>query len=250
MLTPSNIQNTNGHNGAAAHPPKQVYWAFLPERCIYDKSFNAALRCAYRAGMMRASTPNLYKPFIIEYERTDTARQRLAMQFYAETSNPDDTLVMLDIDHDHPPDIISRLASHDVPIVVPLMFRRGEPHECCAFRRGADGELHHVVTKNLPPGLHEMHAVGTGAIAIQRRVFTALLEAGHKWFFNYTYFDDMRAPSEDLMFCEKVNALGIKMYLDATIETPHLVLNIIDRESHELYMLDNPEEMKAQVIPA
>ena len=148
---------------------------------------------------------------------------------------------MLDVDHDHPPEMMERLVAHDVPIVTPLMFRRGEPFQACAFRRGKDGELHHLA--NFPMGLHRMDAVGTGAIAIQRQVFERLREAGHQWFFKYEYDEQLGSPSEDLYFSKICEQAGIEMYVDTTIESPHITYGFIDRTTHDGFMQDNPDAL-------
>jgi hypothetical protein len=221
---------------------RRVWWAFLPERCIYDLSWKASMQIAYRLGQLSQIYPEQkWEPVWTQYGRTDITRQGLSEVFQQESSRPDDTLIMLDIDHDHPVAVAKRLAAHDLPVVVPLMFRRGEPYDACAFRRGPDNELHHL--RSFDPGVFEMNWVGSGAIAIQRWVFDKLAAAGHKWFFKYEYFDDpQRAPSEDLYFSKICEAAGIKMYVDTTFETRHISLGTIGQDTHEAYVADHPEE--------
>jgi len=214
---------------------KNVWWCVLPERCVYDLSLVAAMKVAYRMGKLG------YRPVWAQYGRTDVTRQGLALAFMEASANPTDTLVMLDIDHDHPAAVVQRIVAHDVPVVVPLMFRRGEPYQACAFRAGPDGVLHHLAT--FPPGLHRMDGVGAGVIAIQRQVFERLRAAGHQWFFRYEYGPNLEAPSEDMYFSKICGEAGIEMYVDTTIETPHIALGLIDQQTHDDYMADNPDAL-------
>ena len=206
---------------------------------MYDKSFHMAMHLSYHAGVMG------YTPIYAAYGRTDVTRQGLCEVFLEKSDRLDDTLVLLDVDHEHPTRIVELLTKNDVPVVVPLMFRRQEPYQCCAFRRDGDGQLHHLAT--FPPGLHRMDAVGSGAVAIQRRALEAFQAAGHKWFFKYEYLDDY-APSEDMYFSKICEASGVEMYVDTTIETPHIGLATVDRDVHDAYLADHPELVEGQAM--
>ena len=223
-------------------PGKRVWYAFLTERCVYDLSAGVMQRVAFQAaqrGYMRIET---------EYGRTDVVRMGLALGFKAVATNPRDTLVMLDVDHDHPANIITRLVAHDVGVVAPLMFRRGEPYEACAFRAGGSptgsgSDIHHLAT--FPPGLYEMAQVGTGAIAIQRWVFDELDRRGlGPWYFRYDYRlgpqGELHMPSEDMHFGELCRKAGIKHYVDLSFESPHVTLGFVDKQTHLDYWADHP----------
>lgn len=221
----------------------KVWWAFLPERCVYEHSLRVAMEIAYKLGRLSCIQPELqFQPIWAGYGRTDLTRQGLCETFYNQSKDPDDVLVMFDIDHQHPTDILQTLVRHKLPIVVPLMFRRGEPYQACAFRRGADGELYHI-GPDFSPGVHEVQAVGSGVIAIQRGVFETLLAAGHRWWWKYEYLEDPnRGPSEDLYFSKICEATGIKMYVDCSVETPHLHIGYINRQTFARFNADNPGE--------
>ena len=196
------------------------------------------MKVAYRMGQLG------WTPLWAEYGRTDVTRQGLALAFLEHSANPNDTLVMLDVDHEHPREVLERLAAHDVPVAAALNFRRGEPYQACAFRRSGVGDLHHLAS--FPPGLHRMDALGTGAIAIQRRVFERLQALGHVWFFKYEYgspTDPLASPSEDMYFSKICEEAGIEMFVDTTIVSPHITLGLIDQDTHEAYMADHPDAM-------
>lgn len=222
---------------------KQVWWGPLPERCIYDVAFQAMQKIAYRMGRLSVQTNLGWIPIYKNYGRTDTSRQGMGEIFMQQSERPDDTLVMLDIDHDHPTNVIQRMVAHNKPVVVPLMFRRQPPFDACAFRIGPDGAWHHVMS--MPPGLHRMDAVGSGVIAIQRQVFEQLRAAGHDWWFKYEYMKDAQGnligPSEDLYFSKICGAAGIEMWVDFDTESPHFDLGTIDRSVKEQYLADHPE---------
>lgn len=221
------------HSPIIVSDDKKVFVAVLPERCMYDLAVQSAMRVMYRAGELG------YVPMWLQYGRTDWNRQSCAEAFLRSTKNDDDTLVMLDIDHDHPKNIVEKLVADDKDVVVPLMFRRGEPYQCCAFRRTPDGVLHHIAT--FPAGLHKMDALGAGALAIKRKVFTTLQAAGHCWFWKYEYKDNLESPSEDLYFSKICGEAGVEMWLDCDIETPHITYGFIDRSTHDEYFADHPE---------
>lgn len=210
---------------------RKVWFCVLDERCIYDVSHKMSRKISYRAGR------NGHIPLYSEYGRTDIVRQGLAVEFMRVSKSPCDTLVMLDVDMDHPSDIIERLVGRNVPVVAPLYFRRGPDYEACAFRRNGDGGLHHLAT--YPPGLHRMDAIGTGAIAIQRHVFDTLRSLGHEWFFKYEYQRNYISPSEDLYFCKICEEANIPMYVDTTIEVPHIGYGFVDRETRAAYEADH-----------
>ncbi len=215
---------------------KRVFYAFLSERCEYDLAGLVRERIAYRAGRRG------YTRIECEYGRTDVRRMGLSLIFKQLARRPTDTLVMLDIDHEHPPDVIERLAAHDVGVVAPLMFRRGEPYEACAFRAGPNGDIQHLA--NFPPGLYEMAQVGTGAIAIQRWVFDELDRQGlGPWYFKYDYrVDDgtLHMPSEDMHFGEICRQAGIPHYVDLSFESPHATIGFVDKQVHLDYWADHP----------
>jgi hypothetical protein len=235
-------------------PEKRVWYAFLSERCEYDLAGNVRERVAYQAGKRG------YLRLQTEYGRTDVTRMGLATVFKAVSTHPTDTLVMLDVDHDHPANVIARLVAHDVGVVAPLMFRRGEPYEACAFRAGPSsfdsasassagsagsggGDIHHLAT--FPPGLYEMAQVGTGAIAIQRWVFDELDRRGlGPWYFIYDYRlgpqGELHMPSEDMHFGELCRKAGIAHYVDLSFESPHVTLGFVDLQTHLDYWADHP----------
>lgn len=225
---------------------KQIWIAFLAERCVYAESLQVSNRLYYRAGARG------YHPIFTGYARTDINRQGVAEAFLENSKSPDDTLVMCDIDHDHALETVERLVGYDKPIVVPLMFRRGEPYDACAFGKDAEGGIHHLASFGV--GLKQVRGVGSGAIAIKRSVFEALQAAGHEFFWKYEYLNaepdkglGKRSPSEDLYFSKICDELGIEMYVDTDMEAPHMLMGYVDRFVHEAFRADHPERFGVTV---
>lgn len=215
--------------------PKQVYWAVLIERTIHQLAFNSLMNVSAHGqqhGYHRLSAP---------YTRPDVVRNLLVEKFLSVTSAPDDTLVMLDNDHIHPDDVLERLLAHDKQVVGALAFRRGEPYFPCAFLRDEQGVMR--VMENYPKGLVEVSLTGTGAIAIQRQVFTQLEDAGYAWpYFRYIYHaGDPVMPSEDIYFGECCESAEIQHYLDTTLVSPHITDSMVDESSWRSWVEDHPE---------
>ncbi len=200
--------------------PKTVYWAALPERtgASSDLTHNALLSVAVRAGQMG------YLCLDLPDTRTDDARNKLCKVFYEATKNPGDTIVMLDVDHPHPYNVVERLVARDVGVVGALAFRRSEPYDPCFFMRAPEGHLVQPDDWNRAiADLEKGTIVGTGAIAIQRWVFEKLTTAGYKWpWFRFTYSEDHEIqPGEDVYFGITCEQVGVPHYCDFTLETPH-----------------------------
>lgn len=221
---------------------KTVYYAILPERCVYDVSLSMAQAITYYC--TRASTKEVeYIPLFPLYNATDVARKIITEEFLHKTDRRHDTLVMLDVDHDHPPEIVVRLAAHNLPVVTSLFFRRTPGYETCAFRLDENGAPMALLC---PPstGVYEMHRVGFGAVAIQRWVFE---EIGDDW---YRVNDaEGRRIGEDFWFSDLCRKKKIKLYVDCGIESPHMSIGFVDRGVHADYQKEN-NQSKPRYVPA
>ena len=211
---------------------KRVFWAVPMERAIVGECVVALMNVAQRAGELG------FHRITINYARTDLARNNIAVAFLQLATDPDDTLVMLDNDHQHPADIIERLVAVDAPVVGALAFRRGEPYDPCFYAREPDGSLHAIVPDG--PGLYECDAIGHAAIAIKRDVFDALGPQTFPWW-RYEYeAGTTYMPSEDLWFCKALNAANVPIHCDASIVTPHLNIGWIDDKTWANYAASQP----------
>lgn len=175
-------------------------------------------------------------PFIrMNYTRTDLARNKFAQHVLASDFTH---LIMLDLDHVHPIDIVQRLMRHfahhpEIQVVGGLNFRRGEPYDPCAFIRGKDRRYYPIAEWD-DDALIRVDAIGTGSIAISRDVFTKIEPP---WFWNdYSRAKDDVWPGEDMGFAEKCQIAGISMYVDTSLTSPHLIDAVVEEESYREFI--------------
>lgn len=169
--------------------------------------------------------------------RVDIARNKLCAEFYTLATSPDDVLVMLDYDHRHPLDAIEKLVAHNRPVVGALYFRRGPPHDPMVFFRDQYGVM--TQPRTWEPRLYRCAAIGTGAIAIQKRVLEQLYQKYGRKVFQYRYTDTVD-PSEDLYFSGLCEQEGIEMWCDMSFVTPHLTVAVVDEHSWHEWLVEHP----------
>jgi hypothetical protein len=209
----------------------KVFWCIPRERTVYGEAFDAFIKVAFEAG---ASLPDSI-PLQLPYARTDQVRTTYAEAFLSMSAGPDDVLVMLDSDMQHPPTVLPHLASHDSehsPVGL-LYCRRGEPWDPCAFNIDltADYPATYQRLVSWEEGLGSIDFVSTGAIAIRRWVFERL-----PWpWFVYQYDPDYwrkwgRWPGEDVYFAKLCMEHGITHWLDTSLISRHLVVESIGAE--------------------
>jgi hypothetical protein len=215
---------------------KKVFWAMLMERNVPLIGATSAIRMAHVAGKLG------YNYLAMPYARTDFARNALAERFMQLSTEPDDTLLMLDNDHDHKIDTLVRLVECNYPFVGALAFRRGEPYDACAFVRMGDGHLHSMAEWQAGQ-VYKVQVLGHAAIAIQRRVFLHLQAEGYQppwWRYVYTDGSALVAPSEDMYFCGLCEKAGVPQYVDTGLIAPHLTTGFIDDSSWRAWVNDHP----------
>lgn len=189
----------------------------------------------------------------ISYGRTDLVRNKAALLLLQSNFTH---VLMLDADHQHQQHITQLLARHVLEdpsrlVVGGLNFRRGEPYDPCAYLRGEDGKLY-------PPtewerGLVEVDAIGTGSLLISREVFERIEPP---WFFNdYSKVMEDHWPGEDMGFSKKCNEAGIKLYVDTTLTSPHMIDAVVDETAYREFLGDHQhtavpvEEFKRDAQP-
>jgi len=220
-----------GRGDRAPTEPRRVFWTILMERNLSCFAAQALVRIAGRCAR------DGFAYIALPYARTDDARNTACLALAKGMANDRDTLVMLDCDHEHPPDIVQRLVRHDVGVVGALYFRRSAPHDAMFFIRAEDGELQQPEEWDADTGIVAGTVVGTGAIAIQGWVFKRLMEKGFQWpFFRYTYTEEgMVQPTEDMYFGVICEEAGIPHYCDFSTVTPHLTTSHVDQKTFEAH---------------
>lgn len=181
-----------------------------------------------------------------DYTRTDLARNRFAIKLLESQHTH---ILMLDVDHVHPRDIIQKLArwplmNPEIEVVGGLNFRRSEPYEpCCFFKDTENGTVNAPATWT--PGLMEVDYIGTGSLLIAREVFEKIEPP---WFQNIYGIEANWAdewPGEDIGFSEKCQKAGIKMYVDTTTTSPHVGDRLIGEKTFRAYLEKHPEKYRA-----
>jgi len=216
----------------------RILVAFLLERTISyaDLVFPACMQIAAQGPVV------LNMP----YQRTDLARNRASMELLKSDFTH---LLMLDIDHVHPHDIIQRLAKWVVAdpknyqVVGGLNFRRSEPYDPCAYKIGDDGSMYTIAWEK-DDEIVEVDRLGTGSILIAREVLETIPPP---WFVN-DYSQGWRDawPGEDIGFNKLCVQHGIKMWVDVTVTSPHITPAIIDGATWQKWAANNQDLMEAR----
>jgi hypothetical protein len=222
-----------------------IFYACLMERggAANDACCNALLDVAEHAGL------NGHKHLRMGYGRTDFARNSFVSAFLQNSTSDNDLLVMLDCDHRHPADIVSRFAAHDPHegVVGALAFRRGEPYDPLFFVR-MDGGLHAIAEFEFGP-TYACAIVSTSAIAIRRWVFLELAQFGWKQpYFKYEYPTDGSQPSEDMYFGRICEQSGIQHYCDTSIIIPHATQAYVDADMYRAYLAEHQDLISTKTI--
>lgn len=217
----------------------RVFWAVLLERTITDTAANTLLEVSAVAAIRG------YNRILAPYGRVDMARNFIVSGFMEHTKDPDDLLVMLDCDHEHPRTIVWDLAQHDpeLGVVGALAHRRSEPHDPCFFLRTDEGLTN--LREWQEGAIYECAIVGTGAVAIRRWVFEKLVESGEvvpPYWFTYDYQGGLNPPSEDVVFALKCERAGIPHYCNTGIMTPHIGQQLIGTKEFRAWMKANPKK--------
>ena len=168
------------------------------------------------------------------YNRVDITRNKMAVELLRSDFTH---LLMLDIDHIHPNDIVPKLARWTLQepfakVVGGLNFRRSIPFDpCCGFW-GNDGKYY-------PPakweqGLIKVDVLGTGSILIAREVFEQIEPP---WFyFDYSKVWADKWSGEDIAFSLLCQKHGIDVYVDTTISSPHINPALVTEDTFKRYM--------------
>lgn len=128
-------------------------------------------------------------------------------------------ILFLDIDHRHHPETISKLFSHNKPIVSGLSYMRVEPFEPCMFTGMIN--KYETIREWEENSLIEVDSVGAACLLVDMKVFNKI-----KW----PYFCFLPNPvpeipysiGEDVVFCNKLKQAGYKIYIDTSCTNHHI----------------------------
>jgi len=178
----------------------------------------------------------------LPYTRTDLARNTMARHLL---EHPEFThLLMLDVDHNHPPDTAARLIRHVQKdrgkwVVGGLNYRRGPPYEPNVYF--LDKNKRPFAIPNMPRGLVRVHLLGTCAMLVAREAFERI---PCPWFkYNYDRAEEYSFPSEDTWFGVQCLEHGVAQWCDTTCTSPHMSVEWVDKERFERYVNEHPEKV-------
>lgn len=141
-------------------------------------------------------------------------------------------LLMMDVDQQYPQDTITKLLSHNLPVVHAMVHRRYPPFDSLIF----EGTLNNYSVKtDFEYGdLVKADACGTGCVLYQTKVFTDIKAP---WFEFVANPDKEKGGvvGEDIWFCEKLKDAGYSIYVDTSLDIVHLGMFGIDKSFSHLY---------------
>ena len=161
-------------------------------------------------------------------------------------------LITLDIDHRHPANIAAHWAQAvqtfpDRLVIGGLNYRRSEPHDPCAYMEALEGGPAAII--NVPANsMGPVDYLGAGSLIIAAEVFERMRAAGLFPFFGYEYREqdwklyrwdelaNVRFGGVDIYFSKRCKELGIQMWLDTSMTSPHLARRWIDGDDWEAYL--------------
>lgn len=216
--------------------PVRVVVAPLQEKWVAGEVFGSFLSIAARAPV------DGYAVDVGGTAREDMAREAAADRLLA---RPDFThVLMLDIDHQHPADIVKRLSRWVIEdrsraVVGALCYRRTPNYEPMAFIKNPDEQGWYFPFPSHHIGLVEVDRVGLGAVLIAREVFESMPEKG--WFtWTYDRILEGEWPCTSLVFCDRAKAKGFHIYVDTETISPHMSTGWVDEKTHERFVATNP----------
>lgn len=120
-----------------------------------------------------------------------------------------DYVVMVDDDMGFSSRTIPKLIANDVDICAPLMHKRANPYDACAFMK-REGEYKTI--RDLKRDLVECDAVGGGVLVFKTRILLEMMPP---------FFASGPKTGEDVYFCANAKKHGHKVYYDGRIQVTH-----------------------------
>jgi hypothetical protein len=177
----------------------------------------------------------------VPYDRPDVNRNKIGLQLLESEFTH---VVMLDLDHTHPSDVVERLlrwpwSDPEKLVVGGLSVRRCEPFEPTFYLRGPDGLFYAPV--DIEPGLIEVARMGHGAVLISRQVLETIPPPW--WRYTYTEGEAGHFSTEDFYFCARCEEYGIKLWVDTTCHSPHIRKELATIETFRAWIEKHPEKV-------
>jgi hypothetical protein len=166
------------------------------------------------------------------YDNIAAVRNHLAEQALI---NKCTHILMMDTDQIYPPDTVTKLIAHNLPIVGAKVHRRYAPFDPLLLR-GSLGKYHRIPDEEWEAcdGLIEVDATGTGCTMFQSEVFRKL---EFPWFKIIPGRGKRKSVGEDVYMFSKAKKAGYRIFVDTSIEIGHLTMLEINRHFSKLYRL-------------
>jgi hypothetical protein len=139
-------------------------------------------------------------------------------------------LIMMDTDQVYPPDTITKLLAHRLPVVGAKVNRRYPPFDPVIMKITDEG--YQPLDDYDPGSLVECDATGTGCIMFDMEVFRKLPSP---WFRFQKNPENGLTIGEDVGLCQDLKEAGYKIFVDTSIEVGHLTTMIANDSLHRLY---------------
>ena len=124
-------------------------------------------------------------------------------------------LMMCDTDQIYHPETVTKLLSHELPIVGCLVYRRYPPFDPLMLR-GSLGK-YETIDEWEPHSLVEVDATGAGCLMFDMQVFRKMPAP---WFRGRRFKG--KPVGEDIGFCSDLRTAGHKIYVDTSVPAGHL----------------------------
>lgn len=194
---------------------------------------------------IRQNSPNSGKRIaVFSGPKVDEARNEIMKVWLQETD--DDYLLMLDTDMVPPEDTIERLLAHDKDIVGGLCFVAGVGSAVRptlhVVREDKDGKPYIDILYDYPRNqLVKVDATGAACILIKREVAEYMWEArGIKhpmpWF-AFGMHNGIKI-GEDVSFCLTAAKCGFEVYVDTSLEVPHMKMHAYGEKDYVISLTD------------
>lgn len=151
-------------------------------------------------------------------------------------------LIMMDVDMIYHPRTITRLLSHNLPIVAALSFRRYPPFDSIMLREAEeDGKKGYLsVDEWEPDELVEVDATGAACMMYDMEVFRSMPAP---WF-KFRKMDDGTNVGEDIGFCQDLKAAGYRIFVDTSVPADHLTTIAINEKTNRLWRTMKTKEQQ------
>lgn len=146
-----------------------------------------------------------------------------------------DKIIMMDTDQVYPEDTVTKLVSHDLPMVGAVIHRRYPPFAPLLYR-GSLGNYKYVTEKEMYSGeLVSVDATGCGCVCYDAEIFS---KVEYPWY-KLKKDENGKTIGEDIGLCSRIREKKIPIYVDTSIQVGHLGTMLIDKDYFKFWSVMN-----------